>query len=280
MSGWRLTRRATPPLPVDMSPLSGSWKDGTIDMMQSLPLRMGGQLVPLGEWFDCTRVAAKDVAVEGDVTVEGCDRLRRLGAGWHDGVLRILGHGGDDLAAGMTGGKILVDGDCGDFAATGMGGGQLIIEGNCGDNLAAPMAGEREGMKEGVIVVRGNVGIRAGENLRRGLMIIGGDVGDFCGAFMNAGTIVVAGANGRYPGYGMRRGTLLLLDPRAFQQLSPASFRDSGDHDLPFFRMLERTIIRHAKHIDPARIQACRRRFCGDFAIAGKGEIFVPSLHQ
>jgi hypothetical protein len=46
-------------------------------------------------------------------------------------------------------------------------------------------------MKGGTVLVKGNVGQRAGDHMRRGIMLIEGNAGDYCGSRMVAGTIAV-----------------------------------------------------------------------------------------
>lgn len=57
-----------------------------------------------------------------------------------------------------------------------------------------------EGMREGEILVRGDVGMRAGSGMRGGSVQIEGDAGDWLGREMRGGSISVKGNAGNYVG--------------------------------------------------------------------------------
>lgn len=57
-----------------------------------------------------------------------------------------------------------------------------------------------EGMRDGEIHVRGNIGMRAGSGMRGGSMQIEGDAGDWLGREMRGGSINVKGNAGNYVG--------------------------------------------------------------------------------
>ena len=65
--------------------------------------------------------------------------------------------------------------------------------------LGGALPGNKQGMKGGAVLVKGNVGARAGDHMRRGQILIEGNAGDYCGSRMLAGTIAVMGKTGRYP---------------------------------------------------------------------------------
>ncbi|MFD0933900.1 formylmethanofuran dehydrogenase subunit C, partial [Methylobacterium trifolii] len=98
-----------------------------------------------------------------------------------------------------------------------------------------------------------------------------GDAGDMAGSRMIAGTIA-ARSVGDHPGYGMRRGTLVVGGHGA---MSP-TFVETGTHDLVFLRLLARALKRlspeHAELIDRPL-----RRYSGDLATIGKGEIWASA---
>jgi len=177
------------------------------------------------------------------------------------------------LGAGMRAGTITVEGNCGAYAGQAMRGGKLIITGNAGDFVGGARPGERQGMRGGTIAIYGNAGDRAGERMRRGLILIGGNAGACCGANMLAGTIFVAGNMGAMPGFALRRGSLLL---RRQPQAVPATFQESGEHSLLFLTLLEKQLQREGAAFArflPFPNKA--RRYCGDLACGGTGEMLV-----
>ena len=141
--------------------------------------------------------------------------------------------------------------------------GNITIEGDCGDFLGANMRG-------GTIVCQGNAGDRVGDQMRRGLILIDGNAGDYVASRMLAGTIGVYGKLGKHAGFGMKRGTLLLSQAPNLH----ATIQDCGTHNLPFLKLLFNAFkLFNSKFssINSTRV----RRYCGDIACNGNGEILV-----
>jgi formylmethanofuran dehydrogenase subunit C len=127
-------------------------------------------------------------------------------------------------------------------------------------------------MTGGVIMVGGNAGDRAGERLRRGAIVVRRNAGDYAGYRMIAGTLIVLGKAGALPGFGMGRGTIVL--GRGAFRLSP-TFADCGPQELAFLGLLARTLA--AQDVDTgALLRKPLRRYAGDLAASGKGELFTP----
>jgi formylmethanofuran dehydrogenase subunit C len=129
-------------------------------------------------------------------------------------------------------------------------------------------------MRGGVVIVRGNAGARAGDKLRRGTIIVEGNAGDHAGSRMIAGTLIVRGAAGRLPGYLMSRGTIVLGDSVA--SLSP-TFADCGVHSLVAMRLMADFIKSYSKGA-AALLGKPSRRFAGDMAVSGHGELFLGNF--
>ncbi|MDP1646256.1 MAG: formylmethanofuran dehydrogenase subunit C [Thiobacillus sp.] len=254
--------------------------DGRVDMTGVLPetlagraasditaqfLRVDGNPVALGDLFEVA-------PGEGDVLVirTDCDRLDCLGKGMTAGTLRVEGLAGHYVGQDLRGGKLEIQGDAGDYVANGMKGGLLRIHGNAGDWLGAALVGDRTGMAGGVVAVDGDAGDRLGDRMRRGLILVRGKAGDACGARLLAGTIVVAGGCGGLSGFGLRRGSLIL---GRMPESIPATFNDAGVVELSYLGLLHR----HAESILPGVFPpvSSARRYMGDLAFGGKGEILV-----
>ena len=142
-----------------------------------------------------------------------------------------------------------------------------------GDFLAAPLAGELAGMSGGRVIVRGKAGARAGDRLRRGILIIEGDAGEDLGSRVIAGTIIVLGKTTGRVGYLNKRGSIVLAK------------RADSAADLCRLRRAEPD-LRQALCARPQSRQRRRgrrslsgrlRRFGGDTAVYGKGEILTPA---
>jgi formylmethanofuran dehydrogenase subunit C len=91
---------------------------------------------------------------------------------------------------------------------------------------------------------------------------------------MIAGTLVVRRQAGPLPGYLMRRGTIVLGE--GADELSP-TFIDCGVHDLVALRLTATFIDTYSTRL-AGMLRRSLRRFAGDMAVLGKGEIFsAPS---
>ena len=126
------------------------------------------------------------------------------------------------------------------------------------------------GMSGGTLYIQGRAGVMVGARMRRGTLVIGGDADGYLGASMIAGTILAGGQVGARPGYGMRRGTLIL--PQGDHTLLP-TFLDGGTMDVGILGLLRKALQPlDAGHLVPwMRV----RRYIGDMASLGKGEILV-----
>jgi formylmethanofuran dehydrogenase subunit C len=232
-----------------------------------LPLNTTRQKINAGDVF---QIRAGDLTVlrfEG-----GSERLDNIGEALAAGSIEIEGRVGKAPGRNMSAGRLTITGDAGPFAGSGMSGGHLVIGGNAGDLLAAPFPGEMQGLRGGLIVVRGRAGERAGDRMRRGIIAIEKGAGDYAGSRMIAGTLIVLGATGRLPGYLMRRGSLFLAEEPS---LSP-TFLPCGAFPFGFTRLF----ADHLKAESRAAARLLRgsfERYAGDMAVLGKGEVLVAA---
>ncbi len=106
--------------------------------------------------------------------------------------------------------------------------------------------------------------------MRRGLILIEGLAGRYLGSRMIAGTVIAMGGAGAYPGYMMRRGTVIV--DGAAPEMAP-SFTDCGRQELTFLRLVARELAGLGAPRHTARLIAPVRRYAGDMAVLGKGEV-------
>lgn len=269
MSRLMLALKQEPRQPADLSPLTPERLAGLDrDRIAALELDCGNDRLPVGDLFDLTGEDASDL-----VLLNAGAKLQRIGAGMSRGRITVEGDAGAYAGLGMKGGEIEISGDAGAYAASAMRGGSLHVRGNAGDFLAAALPGESRGMAGGDVIVGGNAGDRVGERMRRGTVLIEGSAGSYCACRMIAGTIAVAGELGANPGYGMSRGTLLL---RRMPSLLLPTFNDCGEHELGFLRLMLRAWTTLPSAFAYLPVHADRvRRFVGDIANGGQGEILV-----
>jgi formylmethanofuran dehydrogenase subunit C len=266
MSGLTFTLRETPPCRLDAGALIPSRLSGiSVADIARLTLSAGQHPVCVGDVFDVAGAPGARVQFMGDLA-----RVDFIGAGLDGGSITVDGAAGAYCGAGAREGEISIAGGVGPYAGAGMRGGTLTIAGAAGDFLGGARHGEVAGMRGGVIHVRGAAGAQAGHRMRRGMIVVEGDTGAYPGAEMIAGTLVVFGRAGVEPGLMMRRGSLVVAGG-----CEPGfTFADSGQHDFVWLRLLKRDLVsRGITGAAPLPTEA--RRFTGDLASLGKGEILT-----
>jgi formylmethanofuran dehydrogenase subunit C len=234
--------------------------------IEGIELQTTRRAICVGDVFDVSGDSAETI-----VFAAGSDRFDRVGQGMSAGLIVVEGDVGNRAGRLMAGGRLAIKGNAGHWAASGMTAGTIAIDGDAGDHLGGPLAGEVQGMNGGIVIVRGDAGNRAGDRLRRGMLIIEGDAGDGAGARMLAGTLIVLGSVGADAGRLLRRGTLALGSLRG--DLGP-TFLDCGVHDLVSHRLMA-AFLRPASQGADRLFGAPLRRYIGDAALLGKGEVFV-----
>jgi formylmethanofuran dehydrogenase subunit C len=264
-----LTLKSDPAQRLDVAPLSPEALAGkTTREIAAIELHCGNRKVRVGDVFEIRQ--PKDwvgLRFEG-----GNGKLDHVGVGMTSGSIHVQGSAGAYLGHRMKGGAITVEGDVGVFCAAEMKGGEIVIRGNAGDFVGGTLPGNKKGMAGGVVLIKGNAGDRIGDHMRRGVILIEGDAGGYLGSRMTAGTIGVKGVVGPYPGYGMKRGTLLLFN--APRTLLP-TFNDCGRHKLGFVPLLLKSFQGLDSSFHEGAAAGYVRRYAGDFASLGKGEILV-----
>ena len=230
----------------------------------ALPLWDGRNAVALGDVFSVSGERAQTVVLEGDLA-----KLRGVGSMMSGGTLEIRGSVGDAVGARMVGGAIAVQGSAGDDAGSAMSGGSLVIAGNAGDRAGGALQGASKGMTGGHIVVRGSVGREAGARMRRGTLCCA-SAGAGAGLGMIAGNVIVAGAIGDEPGAGNKRGSIVALGGVRVPQTYAYACTYRPPHLSLMLLFLRR---RFAFPVDDAHLHGLYKRYSGDLAEIGKGEI-------
>lgn len=205
--------------------------------------------------------------------IKSSPKLDFIGKGMTSGSITVDGAAGAYLGMQMKGGSIEVSGSVGAYTACEMKNGVILVRGDAGDFLGAALPGNKKGMAGGVVIVKGNAGDRVGDHMRRGAVLIEGNAGAYLGSRMTAGTIAVAGTVGEHLGYAMNRGTLLLLTT---PPVLPPTFNDCGSHTLGFLPLLLKSLQGLDSRFGGLADSLKRvRRYAGDMAAMGKGEVLV-----
>lgn len=231
--------------------------------VRALPVLLGKRRLRLDELFEVEGDGGDDIELRGDL-----GKVKWIGRGMTHGKIRIVGNAGMHLGAYMTGGCIEVTGNASDWVGGEMAGGRIHIRGNAGGQLGSAYRGSMSGMNSGTILVEGSAGIELGMRMKRGLIAIRGMVRDFAGLQMKGGTIVLLSGAELRTGAWMSRGTIISMKPL---RLLP-TFAPACDYNPSFLRV-------YASHLAPLGFTlppaGTYRRFAGDAAVPGKGEILV-----
>lgn len=268
MSALTLSMKFRPRQRVDMSPLVCDQLEN-LDPTEiaAIELQSGKRKIRVDELFSISGSNTQDILIK-----HSFNKLDFIGKGLTCGRIIVEGDAGAYIGMAMQGGEIIVQGSVEIYAACEMQGGLLLIEEHAGDLLGGALPGNKQGMKGGTVIVKGNAADRAGDHMRRGNILIEGDAGDYCGSRMIAGTIAVMGQVGKHPGYAMRRGTLLLWN----QPPLPPTFKDCGSHTLAFLPILFASFSKLDTRFAEASAGFSRvHRYGGDIAELGRGEILV-----
>jgi formylmethanofuran dehydrogenase subunit C len=188
------------------------------------------------------------------------------------GKLRLVGQleRADRIGAGLAEGQVIVESSVGDETGLGMAGGAIDVRGDAGVRTGAAAPGHKRGMLGGELVIRGSTGVEAGSYMRRGLLVVVGSAGDRAGLGMIAGTIVIVADAGSSSGLWSKRGSIVALGSIA----PPPTYAFACTYRPIHLRLtLGRLRARYDLPIQRRHITGLFRRFSGDFAELGKGEI-------
>jgi formylmethanofuran dehydrogenase subunit C len=206
------------------------------------------------------------------VTFEsGSGRLDFIGSRLDEGTVIVDGDAGDYAGREMSGGRLDIRGDAGAFLASGLKGGLATVKGSAGSQVGAQRAGDKFGMAGGIVVIEGHAGDRVGDRMRRGTIVVRGRCGAIAGTRMLGGTIWTDQGFGANPGLLMRRGSL--IGPNVEKLL--ATFVDTGKHDFTILRVLSRYLAATLGPLAPRPISGPVRKYAGDLATIGKGELLI-----
>lgn len=262
-----LTLKDAPAVPLEAEVISPDVMAAlTRDQLRALPVFLGKRRLRLDELFDVEGDPGDEIEVRGELT-----RVKWVGRGMTRGKVTVVGNVGMHLGAYMKGGEIEVRGNAGDWVGGEMGGGTIRIHGNTGGQVGSAYRGSMSGMNGGSILIAGAAGIELGMRMKRGLIAVKGPVRDFAGLQMKGGTIVLMGGAELRTGAWMTRGTIITLAPL---RLLP-TFAFACDYSPSFLSLYARNLDRAGFSLPFDPQAGTYRRFTGDAAVPGKGELLV-----
>lgn len=262
-----LTLKEQPTVPLEAEVLSPDVLSGLKnDQVRSLPVFHGKRQCRLDQFFEVNGDGAADVEIAGDMR-----RVKWIGRGMTRGRISIRGNAGMHLGGYMKGGTIEVSGDASDWVGAEMTGGLIHIRGNAGGQIGAAYRGSMSGMNRGVILVEGSAGLEVGMRMKRGVIAIKGPVRDFAGLQMKGGTIVLFSGAEIRTGAWMIRGTIISLMPI---RLLP-TFSYACAYNPTILRLYASELQSRGFSLPFDSNAGVYRRYLGDSAVPGKGEILV-----
>jgi formylmethanofuran dehydrogenase subunit C len=180
----------------------------------------------------------------------------------------------DGLGVGLTEGAVVVDGNLGRNAGAGMAGGSIEVTGDAGAGAGGALPEARRGMTGGELVVHGSVGPGAGNRMRRGLLVAGRDAGPDAGFGMIAGSVFILGVADGEVGLWSKRGSIVALR----QVRIPVTYRYACTYQPIHLRVILRRLrARYSLPLEDRHLAGFYRRYSGDLADIGRGEILVWS---
>jgi formylmethanofuran dehydrogenase subunit C len=263
----RLTLKEAPPVPLEAELLTpDTVAPLTIEEIRALPVYLGKRQRRVDDFFVVDGEAGEELEIRGDA-----GRVKWIGRGMTRGHIRLEGNAGMHLGSAMKGGMIEVSGDAGDWLGAEMSGGLIHVRGNAGGQAGAAYRGSLSGMTDGTILIDGSGGLEVGMRMKRGTIVVGGPVRDFAGLQMKGGTIVLRSGAELRTGAWMNRGTILSLKPIP---LLP-TFSYAATYNPVFLRLFARYMATLGVTIPFDDRHGAYRRYSGDAAVPGRGEILV-----
>ncbi len=262
-----LTLKEPPTVPLEAEVLSpDTLAPLRYNEIGALPIFLGKRQLRLEDFFTIEGEGSDELEIRGDL-----GRVKWIGRGMTRGKITVLGNAGMHLGAHMKGGTIEVRGDAADWIGAEMTGGLIHVHGDAGGQIGAAYRGSLSGMNGGVILVEGSAGMEIGMRMRRGILAVKGRVRDFAGLQMKGGTIFLFGGAEIRTGAWMIRGTIVCLTPIA---LLP-TFSYACTYHPTFLHLYTRRLKALGFSIPYRAGDGGFRRYSGDAAVPGQGEILV-----
>jgi len=194
---------------VDMSFLSKIQDYKSIREFLATKISYGNKLIDVSSLFKITGSNMSKVVIKSAET-----SMDNIGKGLMNIDMTVHGNVGFSFGSNMISGKLTLHGNCLDYAASGIKGGKIFIYGNTGNYFAGKPNSSNEGILDGFIYIKGNVGHNSIQRMRRGNVIISGNIGDYACAEMISGSVVVMGSIGKFFAEGIKRGTIITKDKK------------------------------------------------------------------
>lgn len=243
----------------------------TSDQIGALPVYLGKNQKRVDDFFMVEGDGVGGETANLELTIIGdLSKVKWIGSDMTCGHVTVDGDVGMHLGAHMQGGAIEVSGNASDWIGAEMIGGFIRVHGNAGGQVGGAYRGSLDGMQGGTILIEGSAGLEVGVRMKRGTIVITGGARDFAGLQMQGGTIVLGGAELR-TGAGMIRGTIVSLKPISILP----TFLYASTYNPTFLRLYSKRFEISGFEIPCDAKNGAYKRYTGDSAIPGKGELLV-----
>jgi len=243
---FKLILKKTPNIYLDLEILKPEELETmSLSEVLKLPIRVGNSEVNLEEFFEVEEISGEKLVMVGDLS-----RTRNLGWKMREGKIIVEGNAGMHLGCQMKGGEILVKGSADSWIGCEMRGGGIEILGDAGDYVGSGYRGSEGGMRGGEIKIRGSAGDFVGEFLAGGVIEVSQNAGIHAGSNMRGGEIRIGGV-ATIPGGGMKGGVMRI---ERVDEMLPTFKKDAQEGDYFVFS--------------------------GDYAVNGKGRIYVKRIED
>lgn len=271
-----LRPKIKPILPVEAEVLTPDRFAGRrISEIEDLPVYVGNRVEKLCDYFEVEESVAEKPADQQITILGDASKIKYIGYRMTAGRISVEGNAGMHIGAQMSGGEIIVRGSVSDWAGAEMSGGLLEIRGDAGDLLGSAYRGSREGMTGGCIIVRGGAGVESGAFMRRGMIVVEEGVGCFAGFHINGGVFFIFGKASRGVGAEMRGNGSVIFCFGGVDSLLP-TFSYNTTYQ-PSFTKVYLKFLSDRLQVEKAKeyFEASFKRYIGDSAVGGDGEIFI-----
>ena len=216
MAELKLKLKKDPDFPLEAESITpDNFAGKSIDDIKKLVIYHGNEELTIGDLFNVSGDSGdKDdlkIIIGGNLS-----NVKRIGEKMSGGEIIINSDVGMHVGNTMSGGKILVNGNADDWAGAMLEGGELEITGNAGNYVGAAYRGYWQGMKNGIIKVKGKIGVEAmtwaksSKPNNRWPTLYCGSAASFLGIHNHGGTIVVEGDVDRCAGADQAWGTIVI----------------------------------------------------------------------
>jgi len=283
MAEIKLKIKKQPEVPLEAEVITPDHFTGkTAAEIKKLELFHGKEVAKLGDFFDVsgksTNIKETKIIIDGDLS-----NVKRVGEKMTDGEIIINGNVGMHLGNQMEGGKIKVNGNADDWAGAMLQGGEIEISGNAGHYVGAAYRGFWQGMKNGIIKVKGKVGnealswARGSVAAKRFPTLICGEASSFLGIHNHGATIIVEGNVDRGAGADQVQGSIVIKGKPS--RILP-SFKKLGEIDeieLPNGEKIRGKFIEYSGDHSVKKNHSVKDKNTGKVKLGTNGRLYVAA---